>query len=526
MYYYENYNKIIEKDCSLGILENKNNVYIVNNNEIENNRAIHNDIVYINNNKVIGIKERSKQKISGILYMNKNKSYGKNKKNMNYYKFKPLSKKFPDFLVPSSLNTKNKVYIVISFNNWDITSKYPIGICENIIGEIGNIDNEYEVLLHKYDLKYKKLKFDKKKINNDLNDKIDKTDYNIITIDPKDCVDNDDGLHININNDIYEIGVHITDVSYYINDLSIFNDKLTSSIYYNNNVINMIPEIYSNNICSLRENTKKRCISLIYKYNKNGILLTCDIKLCNVYIDKNYDYDEIDILLKKQPNSDLNKICKLLDCNNSHELIEKLMINSNKYIGELLYNYNNKFTILRVHNIKEDMFNNKYIENNKLNDYLKFKNYESAYYEKNNLNPFHKGLNIKYYTHYTSPIRRFVDIVNHINIKKYLLNESLLDIDNNNINKVNKINKNIKKFNRDCILLDLCKKLDINNYKTNAFIIDKTSDKLILYIDEFNLEYKKKTNTLNYNIFDRIEINIYIIKDNDKLKDKVMLNIL
>ena len=80
MYYYENYNKTIEKDCSFGILENKNNVYIVNNNEIENNRAIHNDIVYINNNKVIGIKERSKQKISGILYMNKNKSYGKNKK--------------------------------------------------------------------------------------------------------------------------------------------------------------------------------------------------------------------------------------------------------------------------------------------------------------------------------------------------------------------------------------------------------------------------------------------------------------
>ena len=95
------------------------------------------------------------------------------------------------------------LYIQSTFG-FPIQYKYPIGICENIIGEIGNIDNEYEVLLHKYDLKYKKLKFDKNKINNDLNDKIDKTDYNIITIDPKDCVDNDDGLHININNDIYK----------------------------------------------------------------------------------------------------------------------------------------------------------------------------------------------------------------------------------------------------------------------------------------------------------------------------------
>ena len=191
----------------------------------------------------------------------------------------------------------------------------------------------------------------------------------------------------------------------------------------------MIPDNYSNNICSLRENSKKRCISLIYKYDKKGNLLETNLKLCNVYVEKNYDYDEIDNLLKINDENNFNKICKLLNCNDSHELVEKLMINSNKYIGELLYNYDKKNTILRIHNIKDDIINYKTkdsiklienfstLENKKLNDYLKFKNYESAYYEKNNKTPYHKGLDIEHYTHYTSPIRRFIDIVNHINIK-------------------------------------------------------------------------------------------------------------
>ena len=523
MYYYENYN--FDKNTNFGLLKNINNIFYIDDTEIINNRGINNDIVYIKNNKVVGIKERSKQKIAGILYMNNNKSYGKNKKNMNYYKFKPLNKKFPDFLVPCSLNTKNKVYIVISFNNWDITSKYPIGICENIIGEIGNIDNEYEVLLYKYDLKYKKIKFDKQKINNDLNDKIDNIDYNIITIDPKNCIDNDDGLHFKINQDNYEVGVHITDVSYYINDLDIFNNKLVSSIYYKNKVINMIPEYYSNNICSLREKTKKRCISIIYKYNKKGELLESDLKLSNVYIEKNYDYDEIDKLLKNE-EYDLSNICKILNCNNSHELIEKLAINSNKFIAELLYEYDKKNTILRNHNIKDIIITSDDIKNDKLKNYLKLKNYESAFYEKNCDNPFHKGLNIKYYTHYTSPIRRFIDLVNHLNIKKYLSKEKLIDLEQKKIDEINKINKNIKKFNRDCILLDICNILNMNNYKTKAYIIDKIDDIITLYIDEFNLEYKKKIEINNYNIFDEIEIMIYFIKENDKLNDKIMINIL
>ena len=71
---------------------------------------------------------------------------------MNYYKFKALNKKFGSFLVPCSLKIKRKIYISIIFNKWDKTDKYPIGICNNIIGELGVRDNEYNILLYKYDL--------------------------------------------------------------------------------------------------------------------------------------------------------------------------------------------------------------------------------------------------------------------------------------------------------------------------------------------------------------------------------------
>ena len=101
-------------------------------NIIINNRGINNDIVYIENNKVIGIKKRNNSKISGILYLNKNTKYGFNGKNMPYYIFKPLDKKYPTYLVASSLKTKVKTYITITFSKWPTDSKYPYGQCNDI----------------------------------------------------------------------------------------------------------------------------------------------------------------------------------------------------------------------------------------------------------------------------------------------------------------------------------------------------------------------------------------------------------
>ena len=300
MFYYNDFEEINIDYCKIGVLKKKDNNYIVNDLIVENNIGIINDIVYIENNKVINIKERSKQQIAGILYMNLNKSYGRNKKGMNYYKFKALNKKFGSFLVPCSLKIKRKMYISIIFNKWDKTDKYPIGICNNIIGELGIRDNEYNILLYKYDLKFNKIKYEKFQLVLDQKENIENIDYNIITIDPENCRDIDDGISISKNENITEIGVHITDVSnYMINYIDTIKEGLCSSIYFNNSQINMIPEIYATNICSLLENSKKKCVSIIYKYDNNK-LVNYEVKLCNVYVKKNYSYDEAEKLIKKK----------------------------------------------------------------------------------------------------------------------------------------------------------------------------------------------------------------------------------
>ena len=71
---------------------------------------------------------------------------------------------------------------------------------------------------------------------------------------------------------------------------------------------------------------------------------------------------------------------------------------------------------LRTHNKKTDYILNDDL-NKDINDYLKIKTFESAIYCIGNENPYHYGLNSSYYTHYTSPIRRVVDILNHLNLK-------------------------------------------------------------------------------------------------------------
>ena len=86
----------------------KNNLYFIDNVQIKNNRGINNDIVYHNHNEVINIKERTKQYIVGILLLNNNKKYGFNK-NSAMYLFKPINKRYPEFLVAS--NNKTKKYI-------------------------------------------------------------------------------------------------------------------------------------------------------------------------------------------------------------------------------------------------------------------------------------------------------------------------------------------------------------------------------------------------------------------------------
>ena len=109
-----------------GLLECLDDNYNVNDILIENNRGIHGDTVIIDeNNKIVSIKTRSNKLIVGILHLNGNTKYGYTKKNVPYYKFTPISNKYPSFIVPSKDKSKSASYCVIKFNKWETKNKNP-----------------------------------------------------------------------------------------------------------------------------------------------------------------------------------------------------------------------------------------------------------------------------------------------------------------------------------------------------------------------------------------------------------------
>lgn len=536
-----------ESSILCGYIIHKNNQYLFDNNIIENNRAIHKDIVYVKDNKVINIKHRNITKIAGILYLNKNTKYGFNSKNMPYYVFKPLNKKYPKFLVASSIKNTSKNYIVISFNKWPTDSKYPYGKCEKIIGPIGNYENECEILLYKHNLVFPKFKIHKSNIiqHQQSNSNLQAYDYNVFSIDPPGCKDIDDAISFNSYPDYIEIGVHITDVSYYINDLQHLLTNLSTSVYCLHKQINMIPDIYATDICSLLENNYRKCVSVIYRFSHNYELLDFNIKLTNVFITKNLSYDDAELYIKKK-NKNTNKDYSYLSdlwnfitkydssITDTHILIEKLMVLTNHKIADTLYNYDKENTILRTHNNTNviDSVNDLNTEkNNKLNDkklqeFLKLKTYQAAIYEKNVETPRHYGLDLHLYTHFTSPIRRLSDIITHINIKKYIEQESLLEIQESEIEHINDINKSTKKLGFDYKIIELLYKFKTDTmYKCEAYIIDFNKNKFTIYIPEFNIEYKiKYYNDSLDNLYTILESEDYleIIYENEKKKYKKM----
>ena len=110
MEYYPHFQKSTSS-LEFGTLEKKAQDYYFGTNIVENNRGLHNDIVYVQNNKVVNIKKRNLGFIVGILQLNNNTKYGFTKKNVPYYKFVPCSNKYPTFIVPCKKKLDKQPYL-------------------------------------------------------------------------------------------------------------------------------------------------------------------------------------------------------------------------------------------------------------------------------------------------------------------------------------------------------------------------------------------------------------------------------
>lgn len=288
-----------------------------------------------------------------------------------------------------------------------ITSDYITTSFSEVIGSVNDKNIDYLILAYENHWQTKFSDKVKEEAINLLNKPIDKTSRidltNILTftIDGSDTKDIDDALSIvHIREDIYEVGIHIADVSHYVSNASEIDKTArirANSLYFPNWVIPMLPEELSNDLCSLNPNTEKLALSLLIKIKTNGDVV--DYKLVESIIKSDYQltYDDVNDLITNNKNVINNEVSSLLiklneitqslnqirnkrgqinfltrelkfsfdnngrpikvsvrESREAEQLIESLMILANEIVAKILIKKNYP-VILRVHDKPDDI---------------------------------------------------------------------------------------------------------------------------------------------------------------------------
>src|SRR5690606_23229311 len=166
--------------------------------------------------------------------------------------------------------------VIVEMNEWPEGADSPYGTIVQVLGMPGEHNTEIHSILAEYGLPYE-FPVEVKMFANTLDTSIkeeeiakrrDMRDTLTFTIDPKDAKDFDDALSFKIlDNGNFEIGIHIADVSHYLTPDTILDDEAynrATSVYLVDRVVPMLPEVLSNNACSLRPNEEKYTFSAIF----------------------------------------------------------------------------------------------------------------------------------------------------------------------------------------------------------------------------------------------------------------------
>lgn len=478
--------------------EGKKDIYI---NEKNLNTGRHNDIVLIEllgdktEGRIVKIIERNEEKIVGTVYFKNNKCFVKpDKKGLDIEIIKECTK---------GLVEGHKVVVQPLAE-----SKY-IGSILHVIGHKHDVGVDIvsfvyangfkpafpeEVLESIKDLPDEVLEPETK-------DRLDLRDEIIFTIDGDDTRDIDDAISIKLlEDDTYELGVHIADVSHYVKKDSLLDKEAYergTSVYLVDRVIPMLPHRLSNGICSLNPNVDRLTLSCIMKIDKKGNINDYTIRKTiirsriqmtynkvNDILDNNIiapgyeEYVDKLILMKELSNILRNKMlrrgyiefsspeAKIIVDENCHptdiklriqgtgeNIIENFMVAANETVGSFIF-YQKLPGIYRIHDKPDEkkltsFFNflasRGYVvtgkkkditsrdlqnilkqlkgkEDAKLLNDLAIRSQAKAIYSNENIGHF--GLGSKCYSHFTSPIRRYPDLILHRLVKDYTENYS------------------------------------------------------------------------------------------------------
>jgi exoribonuclease R len=378
--------------------------------------------------------------------------------------------------------------------------------------------------------------------NSILTSRIDYTNQ-VITIDPLGSIDLDDGFSFSYDNDYYYLDIHIADpMSLFNPNESIWIDILkeletrVQTCYIGTNPTHLLPEKIVKQVSLLEDKSiypSRRAISFCFKISKYSNDINFNLKFTNLMNIKNYTYEDYDdkinltLDLKYNLITVSNKLIEIMgisiepihmdsNINISHRIIEIFMITTNWYGGNYLVknNYNN--TIIRVQcptNFPNDFditqvpiyarpmlsYSANYISISELNFDIEteLEMIETSIKSNDNINSntctnnidkvFNKNnrhytLGISNYAHMSSPMRRYIDMINHLGLYQIHLNDYLKDSKiTDNIDKINKKIKNYKKLSNAYDLINHIKKLypieKNKNCKFKACLFDWTISK-------------------------------------------------
>ena len=448
--------------------------------------------------EVIEILERSKETFVGTLKVDK------------YYAFLLTEDRnlANDIFIPRDMlkGGKNGDKAVVKVVEWPQDAKNPIGKVIDILGQAGDNTTEMHAILAEFGLPYvypKAVEAAADKISDiitpeDYAEREDFRDITTFTIDPKDAKDFDDALSIRpIKPGLWEVGVHIADVTHYVKEGSIIDkeaEKRATSVYLVDRTIPMLPERLCNLLCSLRPNEEKLAYSAIFEMNDKAEVKKSRIVKTVIKSDRRFTYEEAQAVIEsgegeyKDEILKLNELAQILRKNRmasgavdfdrvevrfeidekgkplsvyfkeskeANKLIEEFMLLANRTvaerIGKVAKDKKAKVFPYRIHDLPDpdklenlNWFVNRFgykirtsgsktevakslnkllheIKGKKeqnLVEMISLKTMQKAKYSTHNIG--HYGLAFDYYTHFTSPIRRFPDMMVHRLLARYL----------------------------------------------------------------------------------------------------------